>query len=158
MLAFTDEQFQKMKAGTEESYKSFGEVYCPYFQEKVHFNAKGLDHIKFKSWNRTRLTQDQYMRLKLLHLAPKVLKLSHTVQGIFEAQIFERRKINSRWEKKLLRVSYYEFIAVMENIRVKVIVKYVEGGEKFFWSIIPFWRVNGEAGKRILHNGNMEED
>lgn len=65
---------------------------------------------------------------------------------------------NSRWEKKLLLVSYYEFIAVMENVRVKVIVKYVEGGEKFFWSIIPFWRVNGEVGKRILHSGNMEED
>lgn len=60
--------------------------------------------------------------------------------------------------KAKIEESYYEFIAVIENIRVKVIVKHVEGGEKFFWSIIPFWRVNGEASKRILHTGNIEED
>jgi hypothetical protein len=35
-------------------------------------------------------------------------------------------------------VTFYEFIAVIENIRLKVIVKEVNKEELYFWSIIPF--------------------
>jgi hypothetical protein len=59
---------------------------------------------------------------------------------------FETQKLHSRWERvlKLKDVCFYEFVAVPDNVRVKVIVKEVTGGEKHFWSIIPFlegaWR------------------
>ena len=49
MLQLTDEQFNKLKLKSEEFYKSIGEVHCPYFKEKIIFNAKGLEHLKFKS-------------------------------------------------------------------------------------------------------------
>lgn len=52
------EQFDSIKKSAEEFYKNVKEIYCPFFQEIVAFNAKGLDHIKFKEWNKTRLAQD----------------------------------------------------------------------------------------------------
>ena len=47
---FKDEQdFMAIKEKAEIFYKTIGEVYCPYFHEKISFNAKGLRHLKFKS-------------------------------------------------------------------------------------------------------------
>jgi hypothetical protein len=55
-------------------------------------------------------------------------------------------------------VTYYEFIAVLKRNRVRIIVKQVENGQKYFWSIVPFWGMNEETMTRILHNGMPEED
>ena len=55
-------------------------------------------------------------------------------------------------------VSYYEFIAVLDSVRVKVIVKEVAGGEKHFWSVIPFWGIDKNTSRRILHSGDLEHD
>ena len=60
MLEFTDKNFIKMKTESEGRYKSFGEVFCPYFQEKIIFNAKGLEHLKFKAKNHARSRDDRF--------------------------------------------------------------------------------------------------
>jgi hypothetical protein len=158
MLEFTDEQFDKIKSKSEELYKSIGEVYCPYFKEKVIFNAKGLEHLKFKSKNHARSQDDQYIRLKLLHLAPKILQLSGTIQGFSEQKIFELNRSNHRNEKNLVDVIYYEFVAVMEKVRVRIIIKRVGTAPKYFWSIIPHWKVDKVTGKRKMNYGNPEDD
>ena len=44
------------------------------------------------------------------------------------------------------------------KVRVKVIVKQIDGGEKFFLSIIPFWGVDKKTGNRVMHTGNPEND
>ncbi|MDP3758829.1 MAG: hypothetical protein Q8Q86_03850 [Candidatus Daviesbacteria bacterium] len=156
---FKDEtNFETTKAEAEKFYATIGAVRCPYFGEKIAFNVKGIKHLRFKSDEVARSHEDQYSRLKLVYLAPEVLKLSRTVQGIWHTKHFEIQKTNSRWEKVLKDVSFYEFMAVLENVRVKVIVKQVSGGEKHFWSIIPFWGINKEISRRVLHSGNLEND
>lgn len=157
-MNFTSEEFKKIKECGEELYKNFHEVYCPYFKEKVVFNSQGLEHLKFKQRGKARFEQDQFMRLKLMNLAPEVLKISSSVQGIWETKRFEHMKTNSDWSYILKSVTYYEFIAVLQRNRVKIIVKQVENGKKIFWSIIPFWGMNKETKTRILHDGNPEED
>ncbi len=147
-----------MRTKTESLYKNVGEVYCPYFKEKIRFNAKGLDHIKFKGWRKSRRIEDQYFRFKFLRLAPKVLQLSHTIQGLSSKQIFERQHINSRWETRLVFVYYYEFVAILDDIRIRVIVKQIQGGEKFFWSIIPFWKMDETTKLKLMHSGFPESD
>jgi len=149
--------FNETKQEAEDFYKSLSSVYCPYFDEKVNFNTKGLDHIKFKDWNKTRPRKDQFMRLKLLYLTPEVIKKSHTLQGYSKTKEMERIKRNSRWEKVMKTIYYYEFIAILENIRVRVIIKQVSDGEKHFWSIIPYWKM-GNNRKRIMHYGKPNED
>ncbi|HAS85129.1 MAG TPA: hypothetical protein DCS23_03630 [Candidatus Yonathbacteria bacterium] len=156
-LEFTDTEFEKIRGEAETLYKTFGAVHCPYFGEKINFNTDGLEHLKFKSWNRARSKSDQFMRLKLLRLAPETILNSKTLQGVFEDKLFVRKKKNKRWEKILTDVTYYEFVAVLERKRVKVIVKQVLGGEKFFWTLIPYWRTN-DLHKRVLHDGNPELD
>jgi len=158
MLEFTDQQFKEVKEKGEELYKSLGEVFCPFFKEKVSFGAHGLEHLKFKRREKARLEKDQYMRFKLLHLAPEILKLSHTLQGILETKKLERIRTNSRTDTILKPVTYYEFIAVLKRNRVRIIIKQVENGQKFFWSIVPFWGMNIETMRRILHDGIPEED
>lgn len=158
MLEFSAEEFEKIKSGGEYFYKSITEVYCPYFKEKISFNIQGLEHLKFKRHEKSRAEQDQYMRFKLIKLAPEILELSHTVQGILETKKFERIRIKSRTDTVLKPVNYFEFIAVIRRNRVRVIIKQIDYGKKFFWSIIPFWGMNTRTMNRILHSGIPEED
>ncbi len=66
--------------------------------------------------------------------------------------------MNNRTDIILKPVTYYEFIAVLKRNRVRIIVKQIENGQKFFWSIVPFWGMNEETMTRILHDGVPEED
>lgn len=152
------ENFEEVRIKGEDFYKTLEDIYCPYFKEKVSFSAQGLEHLKFKQPRKARPQQDQYMRLKLIHLAPVVLKLSATLQGIWETKNFERVRIHSRTDTILKTVTYYEFVAVIEKIRVKIVIKQIDNGEKFFWSIIPYWRIDKKTKKRKLYSGYPEED
>jgi len=152
------ENFYQIRIKGESFYKSIKEVYCPYFKEKISFSSQGLEHLKFKQRGKARPEQDQQMRFKLINLAPEVVRISASVQGIWETKRFEYIKTNSRWENILKDVTYYEFIAVIKRNRVKIVIKQIEDGKKIFWSIIPFWRMNKGTMKRIFHEGNPEED
>lgn len=156
---FKDGQdFEKVRIDAEMFYNTIGEVRCSYFSEKISFNAAGFKHLLFKSDKVARPRSDQYARLKLLNLAPQVLLLTKTVQGIWKKKCFERIRTHSRTDIILKPVSYYEFIAVLDNVRIKVIVKQIEDGQKFFWSVIPYWKIDSINSRRILHSGNPEDD
>ncbi len=162
-MEFDFDKFNNVKKEAEDFYEAIGSVSSSYFKnEKIHFNAKGWDHLIFKTWNKTRPIKDQFSRLRHIKLAPEVVKQSRTLQGCWTTQKFERvRKNNNKWETVLKTINYFEFIAVMEShgskVRVKVIIKQIEGGEKFFLSIIPFWGIN-KKGERVMYSGNPEID
>lgn len=158
MIQFTEQEFKEIKEKGEEFYKILDEVYCPYFKEKIGFNAQGLEHLRYKQRGKSRLEQDQYMRFKLIYLAPEVLKISSSLQGIWETKKFEYVKVHGRIDKILKNVIYFEFIAIIKRNRIKVIVKQIENGKKIFWSIIPFWGMNKETMTRLFYDGNPEED
>ncbi|OGH64858.1 MAG: hypothetical protein A2821_00050 [Candidatus Magasanikbacteria bacterium RIFCSPHIGHO2_01_FULL_41_23] len=151
------QNFSEVKEKAETLYKTLEAVDCPYFKSKVFFNSEELQHLKFKSRAKARLQHDQYMRFKLLHFAPVVLKNSGTLQGRCEAKSFERVRVHSRTDTILKDVTYYEFIAVIEDVRLKIIVKEIENGQKFFWSIIPHWGINNNHVRK-LHYGHPAED
>ena len=156
---FKDEQdYERVRMEAEKFYVTIGKVRCPYFACDVVFNSKGMRHLKFKANRQSRSHKDQYSRLKLVNIAPEILRLSRTVQDIWIIKRFEEQKINKRWEKILKEVSYYEFIAVLNSIRVKVIVNEVAGGEKHFWSVIPFWRKDKNISILGLQSDNTEYD
>ena len=162
-MIFDLEKFNRIKAKAEECYKQVDNVYCPFLKKNVGFNSKGLDHIKFKSWNRSRSNSDQYLRLKFLKLAPSILEKSGTLQEYNNTKNFERVKTSSRWQKLMVPVRYYGFVAILDyEIRVKVIVKEVYGGQPHFWSIIPFWKNRKhpitEEIKKVFHDGDLEND
>src|SRR5262249_4317591 len=141
----------------EDQYHYFNRIHCPYFHDVVTFSTEGFRHLLFKSWNRSRNRRDQFMRLKHIAWAPEVIRMSRTVQDSQHTHKWERRNRHGRWEQLMLPVAYYEFIAVFEERRFKVIVKQLQGGERILWSLIPFWR-QSPKGKRVLHLGNPAAD
>lgn len=158
MTNFTDEQLNEAKQKAEELYKSLGEVYCPYFKEKILFNTRGLEHLNYKRRGWSRKIEDKYMRHKLFYLAPQILNKSNTLQGIRETKGFERVRVNGRTDTMLKFVTYYEFISVIDRNRVKIIVKQIDADQKFYWSIIPFWRMDKSTMTRLLYDDSPEED
>jgi hypothetical protein len=156
-LNFSDQEFTQVLRQAQELYRTLGQIKCPYFQESVIFNAQGFEHLRHKAWNRGRERRDQFMRLKHLASAPEILRLSRTVQGIQKTQDWERQHRHGRWERRLVPATYYEFVAVLEERRFKVIVKQLPDGARIFWSLIPFWRQTVE-GRRVLHDGDPALD
>ena len=152
------ENFDEVRIKGEEIYSNLKEIYCPYFKDKIYFNSEGIEHLKFKRQRQARPRQDQYMRLKLIHLAPIILGKTSTLQGIWETKNFEKVRSHNRTDNILKEVIYYEFIAVIENIRVKIIIKQIDVSRKIFWSIIPYWRIDKNTNKRNLHSGFPEVD
>lgn len=156
-FSISEDELLKKRTETEASYRMIGSVHCPFLKEKVNFNSSGLEHLKFKEHGRPRNPQDQYIRLKLLYLAPEIIRKSNTVQGYCEKKEWERQKRHGHWEQVPIDIRYNEFIAVIGKIRIKVIVKKIgSDGEYFFWSIIPFWKMRGKD--KILSEGNPTID
>ena len=152
------DDFEFIKETGESYYKTLTKIYCPYLKGDVHFNAEGIEHLKFKKRKTARAINDQYMRFKLLKIVPEIIAASHTLQGILVTKRFEHLKINRRWEYRLKPVTYYEFIAIIRRNRIKIIVKQVENNQRMFWSIIPYWGMDKTTTTRILHEGLPEED
>lgn len=154
-------QFELIRKSAEEEYGKIGVVHCPYLRDVVHFNRVGFEHLLFKEWNKTRSEIEQYIRLKLLRLAPSIIGKSHTLQEFDERKVAVRQKINSRWETRLKIVRYYVFVAIIKDVRIKVIVKEINGGVKTFHSLYPSWKVvvknNGERTKKFF-SGDPEID
>jgi hypothetical protein len=154
-----DKKFDEAKTRAKEQYEQIGKIRCPYLEDSVHFNNEGFEHLLFKTWNRTRSRNEQYARLKLLHLAPIIISKSHTLQEYDQRNILIRQKINSRWEKRFKLVKYYVFIAILKGVRLKIIVKEIEGAEKFFYSLYPFWKIaNDDIKKKVFYSGDLEKD
>jgi len=56
-------------------------------------------------------------------------------------------------------VRYYVFVAIEKSVRLKIIIKEIEGGEKFFYSLYPSWKTTKDnPQKKIFYSGNLEED
>jgi len=118
--------FGKVKGEAESFYNGVNQIDCPYLKTKVNFNAKGLDHIKMKAWNKTRPASDQYLRLKFLKLVPDVLSVAGTIQEINETKNFERIKDSGKWQQVMKEVTYYAFIAIVKKIKLRLFLDGIE--------------------------------
>lgn len=104
------------------------------------------------------MQQEQTTRLRLLPLVPNIIAASHTLQEHDQRQLFVRQKINSRWEKHLKVITYFVFIAIVKKVRLKIVVKEIEGAAKQFYSLFPFWKMDKTNSKKIFFSGNLEDD
>jgi hypothetical protein len=123
-----------------EYYKSIQKVYCPYFKEYIHFTDVGFNHLRFKNHHTARSIKDRNMRFSLLSAAVKIIADSHTLQGKKQKLRMEERYVNNRKETALMLVTYYEFIAIIRERKVTVIIKQIVGWDKVFLSVIPTFK------------------
>src|SRR5258708_890513 len=125
MFNIDNQKFEETREKAELFYRKIGEIYCPYFKDKIAFNSRGIEHIKFHNIRKARTRQDQYIRFRLISLAPKIIGDSHTLQGISTRNVFEHEKSHKKWQTVLRQATYYEFVAVIKDVRVRVIIKKV---------------------------------
>lgn len=156
-------KLERAKTDAKIVYASRSKISCPYLHEQVHFNNEGFEHLLTRTWNRGRSSVEQYTRLRLLPKAIEVIEKSHLIQEYKQSQTIIRINSNSSWSKRLKQVIYYVFVAVypQSGLRIKVIVKQIEGGKPFFWSVYPSWRVEKDGAgndRKIFYSGNLEED
>ena len=59
-------------------------------------------------------------------------------------------------------VVYYGFVAIVNKVKIKIIVKKIENNQPYFWSVIPFWKNRKdpicEQTKKVFHEGDLEND
>lgn len=138
------------KIEVERYYKNIGDTYCPYFKDNIAFNQKGLKHIKFKSDGEARSRSDQFIRLKNIKFAKSIVSKSSTLQEFRSEPGFVGIKTHGRREKVLKQINYYGFISIVKDgkyaKRFRIIIRQIEGGNKHFYSIIPFWK----RGKGVI--------
>ena len=139
--------YTRIKNQAYRKYKRIKKVYCPCLKTKVSFNSKGFWHIIYRSRNKKRDVKSQILRFKLLDKAAQLVKLSHTLQEYQEVR---------RGRKKNIR--YYAFIGILDEWKIKVIVKQVGNARPLFWSVIPNWRTGKRDRRRYLYKGNLEAD
>ncbi len=97
-------------------------------EEVIIFNAKGLNHIFYKSTRSRRKSSEISIRIKLLPRAIKLLNLMPLPQE------------ESEYKKDGKMYNFWAFEGVIDNKRIKVIVRQIGNGKKHFWSVIPYWR------------------
>jgi hypothetical protein len=155
-------KFKKLKKDVREDYLELKYVYCPYFGEKVYFSSEGFKHMFFRGLKKLkeRDFNSKFMRLKLFKFAPKLLRITKTLQEYCTSHQFIPVEFNKRKEKILKLVKYWGFIAIIDDRRIKVIIKQIGNGKKKFWSIIPNWitRKTGRGNQIISHTGDLEND
>ncbi|MCX6783694.1 MAG: hypothetical protein NT141_01290 [candidate division WWE3 bacterium] len=125
MVRESDETKKNAKA----FFKKHKSVKCPAFpKEKVYFNSRSLNHLFYEGAMSARPSKETETRVSLLPRAFLVLKRSSFWQ--------EERIVDHKGEI----MHYWSLEAVVEERRIKVIVRQKGGGRKFFWSVIPSWR------------------
>ncbi|KKQ66698.1 MAG: hypothetical protein US86_C0004G0016 [Candidatus Daviesbacteria bacterium GW2011_GWA2_38_24] len=119
----------KFKDELKKIFNRNKEIICPAFpNEKIVFNAKGINHLIYKGGRSRREMSRIETNIRLLPSAIKVLKLMPLAQ---EETYYIREGI---------KYQFWTFEAVIDNRRIKVIIRQAGKGKKHFWSVIPAWR------------------
>jgi hypothetical protein len=157
-----DQTFELRRKNVEALYRSLRPVKCPYFDgEEVHFNSEGIEHVLLKTWNRARTRDEQYARLRFIPHIANVIGNSGTLQEYTERNEFVRKQSGGHWTKVMRLVRYYAFIAIIDDLRMTVVIKDDSGARKRFHSVFPTWDTepDGRGGRRKkFYSGNPALD
>ena len=150
------EYFNKRKAIAKEKYDAKKSIHNPYLDSEVTLNSDGFHHLQFSA-RRERNKKEQLLKFSLLPLALTVIKKSSTLQ--------EYRKVLSPVGKTSKRdgstsmkeIEYWGFIAIINEVKVKVILRRVGDGNFTFWSVMPYSKLKNNT-KQKLFSGDLVED
>ncbi len=128
-------------------YQELDTVYSDALQDNIYFNSKGFNHITFKNPRNIRPITDQMNRLKLLESAIQLIKKANIYQEYEEVTGLENKNIK-----------YWGIIAILNNVKLKVIIRSIGNGQKHFWSVIPGYTTSEKRDGAFKMKGNPEID
>ncbi|MFH1030635.1 MAG: hypothetical protein V1770_05245 [bacterium] len=153
--------YQKIKEDALKFYGIIGQIKCPALKnESVYFNSIGFNHLVYKKANCERSKQDQITKFKLLAKAKLIIGIATTFQEYDESL---KEVIKKKYKKKIKETStvyYWGFVAIINGYRIKVIIRQIGNGQKYFYSVIPAWAIVSYRDIKLISNckGNLEED
>lgn len=153
--------YEKIREEAHNFYQKIGAVRCPALNEElVHFTAEGFNHLIFKGRRRERSKNDQITKFKLLPKAKTAIEISTTYQEYDESFITIRKKRFKKTVEETATVKYWGFVAIIQNFRIKVIVRQIGNGQKQFWSVIPAWKTDYYRDIKLISmaKGDLAED
>ena len=134
----------KFKDQIKKLFNQYKEIVCPAFlDEKIVFNAKGINHLIYKG-NRSRREESRI--LANIRLLPRAVKML-LVMPLWQEE--------NSYTKDGVLYKFWCFEAVVDDRRIKAIVRQVGNGRKHFWSVIPAWRED-RYGMVNAKNRNLE--
>ena len=121
-----EKEWKKYLYRKKEEYMSMGHVLCPFFHgEKICYSSPGFRHILRKE-GKLRPIEEQQRRFELLPLSRIVLEKS--TDYIFYYKNTKDMSVTHFWT----------FEQVIENKKVRVVVRQVNSGPKHFYSNFDF--------------------
>lgn len=152
--------YENLRDATRAWFQSLKPIYSPGLQGYVYFTSEGFEHIIYKRARAERDKSSQGTRFKLLSRAITLIELSTTYQE-YEKTIkgFEVKQQKRRVQKSKT-VRYWGIIAIVENRKIKVIIRKIGNGQLHFWSVIPAWTTNKYRDTKFISTmkGSPEED
>ena len=159
MRGHTD--YDSLRTETQKLYGSISPIFSPALKEYIYFTAEGFNHIIFKGSRSEREQSSQILRFNLIPRAIKLLKLSTTYQEYEESRQDFIVKSYKRKIRKSKTVYYWGIIAIIDQRKIKVILRKIgDNGQLHFWSIVPAWVTNKHRDIKLFNTmkGNPEED
>ncbi len=127
-------------AEMREVYRGYKPVRCTVLDEDVLFTSDGFIHLLYESNRQPRTIDEQYLKLKCLPCAPRVIARCKVITATRKI----RFKVKGKWKNG----KRYELIhEAIPGERHKVILQKIGTGNLTFLSIMPFHR---ETKKRLL--------
>lgn len=153
--------YNSIREDAHRFYKSIGRIPCPAFNnENVHFTSEGFNHLIYKNSRRERDKSVQIMKFKLLSRAKLIVERLSLYQEYDEGLITIKKKKKRKTHEITTTVRYWGLVAIIQNHRVKVIIRQVGNGQKHFWSVIPAWTKSHYRDTRLIlqSKGNLTDD
>ncbi len=154
--------YAELRNKAKELYDSFENVRCPALNnEFVNFTSEGFNHILYRTKKSERDKSTQIMRFELLAKAKKLIELTTTYQ---EHEKYYRTIERRRFKRKVLEqegINDWGLIGVVDNFRIKVVIRKIGNGKYQFYSVIPAWRTKYYKDIKIVSNttrGNVADD
>ena len=152
--------YNNIREDSEKYFSSVKPILCPALKEWVTFSSESFNHIIYKSGRTERDRSSQIMRFKLLPKANELIALTTTYQEYEETlKTFEVKRRKKRVQESKT-VIYWGLIAIIDNRKIKVILRKIGNGKLHFWSVIPAWVTNKTRDYKFstTMKGNPEED
>lgn len=151
------EKYKEERIKAEIFYKNIGKIKCPFFNDYIIFDSEGFHHLVYKN-GVERSKNEQTTRFKLLYNAIELLKLTNTNQEFLVNFSMINRKKFKKIVKENIEVKYWGFMAIVKNIRIKVVIKMIGNGRIHFWSVFPAWNTKYYQGVKIIENFDKDFD
>ncbi len=149
--------YYQIRKDANEYFMNLKAIQCPALELEVHFNSRGFNHIIYKKGNIERPRFEQIPRFQILAMAVKIISKTTTFQEFEEIQ---KELISWNKGRKTLKtktISYWGLIAIIENKKIKVILRKIGNGHLHFWSIIPYYSTSPQRDGKYMR-GDPEYD